>query len=123
MDNTICHFDIPCDDLDEASEFYTQLFGWKVVPVPNMEGEYLLVQTSSEAGALGGGLCKRGNGHEHPFVYVMVEDIDASTETLKKLGGEVVTEKAPIPQVGYIVTARDPQGNSIGLLQEDTGIE
>jgi uncharacterized protein len=123
MDNTICHFDIPCDDPEAAGKFYAELFGWKVVPVPNMEGEYLLVQTSSEPGALGGGLCKRGNGHESPFVYVMVEDIDASTKTLKELGGTVVTDKAPIPQVGYIVTAKDPQGNSIGLLQEDKEAE
>ena len=119
MDNTICHFDIPCDDPASAGEFYTALFGWKVVPVPNMEGEYLLLQTSSKPGSLGGGLCKRGGDHESPFFYVMVEDIDASTEALKELGGTVVTERAPIPQVGYIVTAKDPQGNSLGLLQED----
>ncbi len=123
MDNTICHFDIPCDDLEEAKEFYSQLFGWKLVAVPKMEGEYLLIQTSAEPGSLGGGLTKRSDAFKSPFFYVMVEDIEAATETLKALGGSVVVEKTPIPQVGWIVTAKDPQGNTLGLLQEDKEVE
>ena len=56
MESTICHFDIPCDDLDGAKEFYSRLFGWKLVPLPDMEEGYLFIQTSGGAASLGGGL-------------------------------------------------------------------
>lgn len=33
---TICHFEIPAEDIERAKKFYTELFGWKIekYPVP-----------------------------------------------------------------------------------------
>ncbi len=119
MNATICHFEIPCDDLEKAKEFYAGLFGWKLVPMPNMEDEYLLVQTSAEPGSLGGGLTRRGDDDPGTRIYVMVEDLDASADKIDALGGTIQGEKTAIPGVGWFLTATDPEGNQIGMFQED----
>lgn len=119
MESTICHFDIPCDDLEGAREFYSRLFGWTVVPMPQMADGYLLLQTAEDPASLGGGLCQRTGDNQHLRLYVTVTDIDASADKLVKLGGEVAVGKTPLPSVGWVVTGTDPQGNPIGLFQED----
>jgi uncharacterized protein len=119
MENTICHFELPADDLDAARSFYSSVFGWTITPAPNLEGEYLFIQTSSQPGALGGGLLKRREQRQ-PAVYVLVESVEETGKRIEELGGQILKPKAAIPTLGWAVTAQDPQGNTIGLFQQDT---
>ncbi len=34
MDHTIVHFEIPADDLDRATKFYREVFGWEISKMP-----------------------------------------------------------------------------------------
>lgn len=121
MDCTICHFEIPADDLEKAGAFYRTLFGWEVVAVGQGDDAYMLVTTSQRPGSLGGGLSRRCAGHDAPIVYVSVSSIETTLGKLVELGGEVLMQRSAIPEVGWVATARDPQGNTIGLFQEDDG--
>ena len=46
MESTICHFEIPADDLDAARSFYGKLFGWTIEPAPSLAESYYFIRTS-----------------------------------------------------------------------------
>jgi len=49
--------------------------------------------------------------------YVYTEDIKASLEKVVKLGGQVLTQPAPIKGVGLFALFKDPSGNKLALLE------
>lgn len=123
MASTICHFEIPVDDVAAARKFYSELFGWSIASAPEHGEEYLFIRTSEQADALGGGILKRVEQGHGLTVYINVESIDDSLKKLEELGGTVLVAKTAVPQLGWFVTARDPQGNTIGLFQRNGGDE
>ncbi len=50
-----------------------------------------------------------------------MESVNAAATKLEELGGEVLVPKAALDKLGWTVLARDPQGNTIGLFEPDTG--
>jgi predicted enzyme related to lactoylglutathione lyase len=48
-----------------------------------------------------------------------VEDVDAARDRVVAAGGEITLEKMAIPGVGWLVSAKDPNGLYFGLLQGD----
>jgi len=118
MENTPCHFEIPADDLEAARDFYTGLFSWTIKEGAEGDGEYLMISPAGQTGALGGGLMKRAEGRQLT-IYFTVESVDESARRVEELGGTILAPKVAIPRIGWAVTARDPQGNDIGLFEED----
>jgi len=117
MESTVCHFEIPADDMGAAKEFYSKLFGWTIEAVP--ETDYFFIRTSAQADALGGGILKRVDPQHGVTVYVTVESVDDAAARLEELGGVVVAGRTALPKLGWTLVARDPQGNNIGLFQPD----
>ncbi len=119
MDKVV-HFEIPYDKKERAFKFYSEIFGWKLLDIPEME--YTMVhaaetdenQMVTEKGAINGGLFKRNEEAKNSILVIGVQSID---ETIKKViasGGRVVTPKQPIPNGSYARVA-DCEGNIIGL--------
>jgi predicted enzyme related to lactoylglutathione lyase len=86
--------------------------------------EYWMMQTvpTDDKGMLlrpgvNGGMTKKEHPDQKPVNYISVESIDESIEKVKKLGGKIVMPKQQVPNVGWIATATDPEGNYIALLQ------
>ena len=48
-----------------------------------------------------------------------VADVDASVKQVTDLGGTIALPKMPIPGVGWLAYAKDPEGNIFGLMQND----
>ena len=119
MESTICHFEIPADDLDAARSFYGKVFGWTIEPAPSLGDSYLFIRTSQQQDAVGGGMLKRIDPKHGVTIYFAVSSIDESVKTIESVGGSILVPKAAIPKLGWAVTARDPQGNTFGLFQED----
>ena len=119
MDSTVCHFEIPADDLDAAKRFYGGLFNWSISPAPGLD-DYLFIRTSQDnPAALGGGILRRTDPQQGVIVYVMVESVEAMATKIEELGGKVVQPKTAVAKMGWTVVARDPQGNPLGLFQLD----
>jgi len=123
MDHTIIHFEIPAEDAETLKRFYTGLFGWKIEKHPGPM-EYWMIQTvpTDDKGMLlrpgvNGGMTKKERPEQKPVNYISVESIDEAIEKVIKLGGKIVTPKQEVPNVGWIATAADPEGNQIALLQ------
>lgn len=123
MDNTIIHFEIPAADVEKLKKFYEGLFGWTIEKYPEPM-EYWMIHTVpvDEEGMLlrpgvNGGMVKKERAEQKPVNYISVESIDESIEKVKELGGKIVIPKQEVPNVGWIATAVDPEGNQIALLQ------
>jgi predicted enzyme related to lactoylglutathione lyase len=123
MDHTIIHFEIPAADPEKLKQFYTGVFGWKIEKYPGPM-EYWMIHTvpTDDKGMLqrpgvNGGMLKKESPEQKPVNYIAVEDIDESIGKVKKLGGKIVTPKQEVPNIGWIATAEDPEGNHIALIQ------
>jgi len=122
MDKVV-HFEIPYDNKDRASRFYSEIFGWKLLDIPEMD--YTLVHAAEtdknnmviEKGAINGGLFHRDNRAKHPMVVIGVKSIDETIENVISAGGKVVTPKQSIPNGSYARIA-DCEGNVIGIADE-----
>lgn len=114
----VVHFEIPIDDPERAGAFYQKVFGWQAQKWGPVDYWPLVPEEDSEPGALGA-LTPRSQAPEGALVYVGVDDIDAALSRVKDAGGTVVTNKMPIPSIGWSAHTRDTEGNLIGLFQSD----
>lgn len=127
MSNTIVHFEIPADDPETLSAFYSQLFGWKIDRYPTPDGgePYYLISTvpmdehgrPTEPG-VNGGMMKRMVPQQTPVNYVGVESVDRYVAKAKELGAKVVVEKTEVPDMGFFAQLVDPQGNAFAVFEE-----
>jgi len=108
----VVHIEIPAGKQDVASNFYSEMFGWKITPMPEME--YTMWETEN---GLSGGFPSVSN--ESPAgqvtVYIDSDDIEADLAKIKKLGGKVIHPNTEIPGMGWFAMFQDPTGNVLAL--------
>ena len=122
MSGKVVHFEIPFDDADRARGFYQEAFGWNIMPMTEMS--YTMVMSGpsspesgpSEPGFINGGMFERGiNPVTSPVITIDVADLDDALATIEKLGGEVVTGKTQVGEMGFSAYFKDSEGNLLGL--------
>ncbi|HZI58280.1 MAG TPA: VOC family protein [Verrucomicrobiae bacterium] len=109
----ICYIQMPTTDIARSAEFYRQVFGWKIRKrgdgstafddgVGQVSGTWVIGRPPSVTPGL--------------LIYIMVDSIAATIETIIANGGEIVQ---PIGADAPEITARfrDPGGNVLGLYQ------
>jgi uncharacterized protein len=101
-------------DAPRAIGFYSDVVGWKTQPFPG-GGDY--VMWVGTQGPLGGVMklpeeAEKMGAPPHWEAHVQVDDVDATTAQVKKLGGKVHKEPTDIPDVGRFAVLADPQGAS-----------
>jgi len=116
----VTHFEISVDDPERAIKFYTDAFGWEI---KKWEGpmDYWLITTGPEdQPGIDGGLIKR----EHPGASttntIDVPSVDEFISKITEAGGKIVAPKQSIPGVGYFAYCQDTEGNTFGIMEEDT---
>ena len=67
---------------------------------------------------INGGLGKR-QSDDRVVNTIDVKDLDAIVEQVKEQGGTIITEKMPISGLGWFAQFKDPEGNVLGLMQDD----
>src|SRR5262249_17049476 len=77
--------------------------------------EYHMTRISDQGGLA---ITNMEPGKRGTRAYFAVDDINAGAARVRELGGEV-DQPAPVPGMGWFVTAKDPQGNEFGLWQKD----
>lgn len=119
------HFEVPADDVDRAKKFYSECFDWQMQDIPEMN--YTIIKTvevddkqiPKEPGAINGGLFKRQADMPHPQIFINVNDISQSLKTIEEHGGEIIRGKTPVGNMGFVANFKDPEGNILGLWQEN----
>jgi uncharacterized protein len=126
MDHTIVHFEIPVDDIERASSFYRDVFGWEISKMPGPFEYYGLRTTATDESGMpkgpgvNGGMMKRMHPAHLPTNYFGVEDVDAYAAKLVEAGGEICMPKMAVPGHGWMVHFKDPEGNTFALWQGDS---
>jgi len=107
-------------DVEGAKKFYSELFGWTYEEMHMDEGGSY---TSAKVGDswVAGIYHKPGTVPAEGPPYwggdVTVNDVDASSEKARSLGGKVLVEPTDIPKVGRFSVIQDPQGAVISLIK------
>lgn len=117
MANPFVHVELNTTDPDKAKSFYGRLFAWELEDMPMGPGmTYTLIKPGD---GTGGGLMKQmiPNAPSSWLAYVVVDDVQASTDKAKSLGARVVKEKTEVPGMGWFSIITDPTGAVLGLWQ------
>jgi predicted enzyme related to lactoylglutathione lyase len=124
MSGRVVHFEVPYDDADRARAFYSDVFGWQIQNMPEMD--YDIVQTGptgadtgmpSEPGYIGGGMFQRQDDIGRPIITIDVDDVDKALATIADHGGAAVGEPQPVGEMGIAAYFTDCEGNLMGLWQ------
>lgn len=98
-------------DLDAATTFYSEVFGYSFTPIAEMDSYQLFATDGAELGALGA-----TDGPPHWAAYFGVPDADAAVATAVGLGATVRHPVEDTP-FGRIAELADPQGAGFKLSQ------
>jgi uncharacterized protein len=118
------HFEIHAEDPERAQRFYEAMFGWRI----SLWGEsgYRIVETGADGAGINGGLMQRrgpGPAGDEPVAAwictVDVEDVDAFAARAEAHGGAIAVPRMAIPGVGWLLYAKDTEGNIFGMMQQD----
>ena len=122
----VVHFEIHASDPDRTIRFYSELFGWQF-QAWGPPGTYWLLKTGEEGQpGIDGGLVPRRGGApvegQPVSAFVCTVDVESAAKSLAKalsLGGSEALPVMPIPGVGWLAYAKDPDGTIFGMMQND----
>lgn len=114
---------------DTALDFYNKVAGWGSVPSQAGDHPYTLLTRNGDPEAMVGGAMTMTEPSfpaelpSHFMGYVGTDDVDATAERAKELGGIVIHGPADIPDVGRFAVLQDPQGGVFSVFQGMEGGE
>ncbi len=115
------YFEIPADDIDAMTDFYTVVMEWTIGE--QRADDYRAIQMSEDPSEIVGGLYKRSSEFQAPLVYYTTKNIDIACERVVEHGGQIVDPKSSIKGIGHHCTCLDPEGNPFGLWMDDPAAE
>jgi predicted enzyme related to lactoylglutathione lyase len=132
--NPVVHFEMPAEDRDRMSKFYSNVFGWKTQQFGPEMGNYVVAQTTETdekgmvqtKGSINGGFYQKTNdpASNHPSVVIAVDNIRESMKKVADAGGKILGgdpnkpgEPGDIPGVGLFCSFIDTEGNRVSMLQ------
>lgn len=118
MNNPVSYFEIPVADLDRATQFYQQTFGYAFTR-QNIDGnEMALFPVHPDGTGISGSLAK-GKTYvpsvQGTLVYFDVPDIEAVLAKANANGGKTLYPKTSIGELGFVAEIQDSEGNRVGL--------
>jgi predicted enzyme related to lactoylglutathione lyase len=125
--NPVVHFEMPYDNHERLTRFYTEAFGWEMQKLGEDMGDYVIATTTETdenrmiktPGTINGGFFpkKQDLPEQYPCVVVSVENIKEAVKKVTEAGGKVLGEPVEIPGVGEYVSFIDSEGNRVSMLQ------
>lgn len=118
--NRIVHFEIALDKPEETSQFYTDVFGWKVNKWEGPQPYWLVTTGEDKEPGINGGLMKRPAPNNAKVITTLeVASLEEMITKVEQNGGKLITPKTTIPGIGYFCYVADPEGILHGLMQTD----
>lgn len=115
MNNDFCHVELSTDNVDKAKDFYGKLFSWKFETMNMGDGkQYTTIQPGSGPG---GGMMQKPMPDVPTMwlTYVQVDNVDATVEKARKMGGTIIVPKMPVTDMGHFAIIQDPTGGVFGV--------
>ena len=115
MAGEIGFFELGVEDAERGRRFYEGVFGWRFERGPSGSG--WAISTPGVPGGMHG-----GDRAAAPYVFFVVDDIDAATARVEELGGQVLDmdvegDAASQERFGRFKLCTDDQGSPFGLHQ------
>ena len=109
------HIEISAKDRVADAKFYSEVFGWKIEQVPEMN-----YATFATGEGVGGGLnpVTPENPAGTVTVYIGTDSIEESLAQINAHGGKTVLPKTEIPGMGWFAMFKDPSGNTLALYKD-----
>jgi uncharacterized protein len=118
----VIHFEICVDDLQEAADFYSNVFGWKIERADG--SDYWFITTGSEEDpGITGGLMNRLDDWNPTVNTIEVQSVDSVARRITRAGGKVLAPKISIAGTGYVQYCQDLEGNIFGIMEFDESAE
>ena len=122
------HFEIPAENIEKLTKFYSDLFGWTMYKYPGPTTYYLVgtvpvdekTMMPTRPGVNGGMYEKKDAGSPDraiPINYISVESVEEYSKKVTALGGKILVPKMEIAGIGWWALAEDPDGNKFGMLE------
>ena len=115
-----CWVDTTQPDVDAATAFYSELFGWELAGPGEMPGDppgRYYVARAGDGEVAGVASCPPGQAGAAWNTYVSVEDVDAAVRHATAAGATVVAEPFDAPPAGRAAVLTDPVGATFCLWQ------
>jgi len=108
------HFEIHGRDPEAGSAFYGSVFGWTI----EQWGEvpYWLA-TTGEGPGIDGAFAPVQDHGQKVVLTMEVDDLAEAVQRVRDAGGTVAMDSSPIPGVGTLVQAFDPNGVMFAMLE------
>ncbi len=117
MPNPVTHFEIQSTDAEKTREFFSEVFGWHMNFMPEMD--YALVDTQSGGQGIGGGIGPSQTGENSTTFYIEVDDAQGYLDKAVAAGATVVMPVTVIPGAVTIAVFADPAGAVVGLAESN----
>ncbi len=111
--------DISADDPQRAIQFYEEVFGWQI---RKWEGptDYWLIKTGADTETgVNAGLAKREKSSQYITPFISVPSVDEYAAKVVAGGGTIIQPKTVIAGIGYLISFRDTEGNTLGMMEKD----
>jgi len=124
--NPVTHFEMPYENQERLSKFYSKAFGWDMQNMGSEMGDYIIAATTETdenrmiktPGTINGGFYpKQPNVPNEPSVVISVDDIKQAMKKITDAGGKVLGEPQDIPGIGQYVSFNDTEGNRASIIQ------
>ena len=112
----ICYVEMPASDIKRSAEFYEKVFGWRI----RQRGDSSTAFDDTAGAVSGTWVTGRPPATPGLLIYIMVDSVAATIETVVARGGELV-QAIGVDAPEITARFRDPGGNVIGLYQQPAG--
>ena len=119
------HFEIHASNPQQLTDFYAGLFGWTFNKWDGGDSWMIHTGSDEQSGINGGLMPRRGDPPQamaavNAFVITVdVDDVDDCVARAKAAGGSVALPKMPVTGIGWLAYIKDPDGNTLGVMQTD----
>lgn len=114
--------DLGTDRLDDAREFYAELFGWEFHSQGDEFGGYNNITKDGKlvAGAMNSLMTENGPVEEAPYpnawsVYLSTDNMEKTIRSVEEEGGSIMYPAMPVGPLGIMAHVIDPAGAAVGL--------
>jgi predicted enzyme related to lactoylglutathione lyase len=115
-----CWIDLATSGTDVARDFYTGLFGWTAEEPQEEFGGYFMFNEKPGGVPVAGCMPAMPDGaHDVWGVYLTVEDVAKTLESVTANGGQVIAPAMQVGEAGTMAVIADPGDAVIGLWQPD----
>jgi len=115
----VVHFEIYADEVERATKFYAEVFGWQIHKWDGPDDYWLAITGGDGEAGIDGAIIGRPQPGAIGMNFIDVESVDDYIAKIQANGGTLVRPKIHIPEVGYTAVCNDTEGNPVGLFQID----